>query len=124
MTAESYGEALIVDDLALLELGERSASIYRSPVGMRKLYEHPDSGAVHLLVRYPPGLEALAHRHSSAHTAVVLQGSLRVNDRVIGPGGYAHLPAGEVMFHTNAGDDPCLFLLMFDGPVDAIPMPS
>lgn len=52
-----------------------------------------------------------AHRHTAAHTIVVRQGRLRASGREVGPQAYAHFPAGEVMHHEAAGDEPCLFVL-------------
>jgi hypothetical protein len=53
---------------------------------------------------------------------VVLDGRLEVNDQVIGPGSYGHFPAGEAMRHAPADDGSCLFVIIFDGPVDAQPI--
>jgi quercetin dioxygenase-like cupin family protein len=72
----------------------------------------------HYLVRYPAGLTGRPHQHTAAHTIIVLEGRLEANGRVIGPGSYAHFPAGEVMRHQAAGDCPCLFVLLFHGPFD------
>jgi Cupin domain len=64
------------------------------------------------------GLTGRPHQHTAAHTIIVLEGQLDANGRVIGPGSYAHFPAGEVMRHQAAGDGPCLFVLLFHGPFD------
>jgi quercetin dioxygenase-like cupin family protein len=69
-------------------------------------------------VRYPAGTRGRPHRHTAAHTIVVLQGRLRANGREVGPHAYAHFPAGEVMHHEAAGDEPCLFVLIFHGAFD------
>jgi quercetin dioxygenase-like cupin family protein len=47
-----------------------------------------------------------------------LEGELDANGCVIGPGSYAHFPAGQVMRHQAAGDGACLFVLLFHGPFD------
>ena len=96
---------------------EDTAPISPHLIGIQRLYRHPGTGAVHHVVRYPANLDALPHRHASAHTITVLEGRLLVNDREIGPGGYAHSPAGQVIRHTSAGGEPCLFLTIFDRPV-------
>jgi hypothetical protein len=41
-----------------------------------------------------------------------------IYDRPIGPGAYAHFPAGTVMHHVPADDAPCLFVTIFHGPFD------
>lgn len=97
-------------------------AIYDRDIGVRLLYRDPRSGAEHYLIRYPANLEVRRHRHTAAQTIVVLEGRLRVNGHVIGPGGYCHFPAGEAMHHAPVGGGPCTFVTMFDGPVDAQPI--
>ena len=116
-----YGSATVVDHLSDLELhapGPAAAAVYDRPIGLRLLYEDPTSGEEHHVVRYPPGTRGRVHQHKAAHTLVVLEGRLDVNGRSIGPGSYAHFPAGEPMRHQSAGDSACLFVLIFHGPFD------
>jgi quercetin dioxygenase-like cupin family protein len=116
-----YGAATIVGDLATLELEEPSsaaAAVYDQPIGLRLLYGEPGGGEEHYLVRYPAGLKGRPHRHTAAHTIVVLDGQLDANGRVIGPGSYAHFPARQPMRHQATGEAPCLFVLLFHGPFD------
>jgi quercetin dioxygenase-like cupin family protein len=117
-----YGRAIIVDDLGSLELERSKLVIYDREIGVRLLYRDPDSGAEHYLIRYPAGLQARPHRHTAAHTIVVLEGRLRVNGEVIGPGAYCHFPPGEAMLHAPADGDPCLFVTVFHGPFDVEPI--
>jgi quercetin dioxygenase-like cupin family protein len=116
-----HGTATIVDGLRSLELrepGAAAAAVYDRPIGLRLLYEDPASGEEHYLVRYPAGLQGREHRHSAAHTIVVLEGRLEANGQVIGPGAYAHFPPGEPMRHQATDHGPCLFVLLFHGPFD------
>ena len=116
-----YGTAIIIGELGSLELKAPSpgaAAVYDQPIGLRLLYSDPVGGEEHYVVRYPAGLMGRPHRHTAAHTIIVLEGQLEANGRVIGPGSYAHFPAGEVMRHQAAGDGPCLFVLLFHGPFD------
>ena len=110
--------AVVVPDLAAQELRDGTVEIYDGPIGVRRLYRHPATGADHYLIRYPPGLVSLPHRHTAAHTFIVLEGFLEVNGERIGPGSYCHLPAGAVMHHAPAGEEGCLFVAVFDGPQD------
>jgi len=110
-------DATIVDGLASLELRSAEQPAYDRPFELRLLYEDPASGAEHYLVRYPPGLRGKRHRHTAAHTIVVLEGAMRANGRTVGPGSYCRFPAGEPMLHESAGES-CLFVILFDGPFD------
>jgi quercetin dioxygenase-like cupin family protein len=117
-----YGRAVVVDQLESVELGQSRSVIYDREIGLRLLYQDPDSGAEHYLIRYPAGLRTRLHRHTAAHTIVVLDGRLEVNNQVVGPGAYCHFPPGETMRHAPADGDSCLFVIIFDGPVDVQPL--
>lgn len=117
----AYGKATIVDSLSSLELappGEAAAAVYDRAIALRLLYQDPESGEEHYLIRYPAGVRGRTHRHTAAHTIVVLEGRLDANGQVIGPGAYAHFPAGEPMLHQAAGEESCLFVIIFHGPFD------
>jgi quercetin dioxygenase-like cupin family protein len=114
--------AVVIDELRSLELGESQPEIYDRPVGLRLIYRDPDSGAEHYLIRYPSGLRAQPHRHSAAHTIVVLDGAMELDGRLLLPGSYAHHPAGAVMHHAPAPGQHCLFLIIFHSPFDVIPL--
>jgi quercetin dioxygenase-like cupin family protein len=113
--------AIIADHLASLPLEQSQPVIYDRPIGLRLLYQDPDTGAEHYLIRYPAGLQARRHRHTAAHTIVVLDGHLAANGTVVGPGSYVHFPAGAVMHHAPAAGSPCLFVTIFHGPFDVHP---
>lgn len=109
---------VLVGRLDLQPLRDSRVEIYDRPVGVRLLFRDPRSGAEHYLVRYPAGLGSERHRHSAAHTFVVIEGTLEANGERFGPGSYCHFPAGTVMHHGPAGADGCLFVAIFDGPQD------
>ena len=121
MPTPDYAAATIVDHLRSLELqepAEAAAAVYDRAIGLRLLCEDRASGEEHYVVRYPAGVRARMHRHTAAHTMVVIEGRLEVNGQVIGPGSYAHFPAGVPMRHQATDDWPCLFVLLFHGPFD------
>jgi quercetin dioxygenase-like cupin family protein len=70
------------------------------------------------LIRYPGGTKGRAHTHTSAHTFVVLEGKPDANGKIIGPGAYAHFPAGKPMLHQATEEEPCFFVAIFHGPFD------
>jgi quercetin dioxygenase-like cupin family protein len=115
------GEVHVVEDLRNLPLvppGPEVAAVYDAPIGLHLLHEDAGSGEEHYLVRYPARLRARLHRHTAAHTIIVLDGQLDANGRVIGAGSYAYFPAGQPMRHQPAGDRDCLLLVMFHGRFD------
>jgi quercetin dioxygenase-like cupin family protein len=116
------GASTVVETSDDVELPPSQPTIYDRPIGMRLLHQDPSSGEEHYLVRYPAGLGARRHRHTAAHTIVVLEGSLVVDGRVVGPGTYCHFPAGQPMHHAPTAEEPCLFLNIFHGPADVHPV--
>lgn len=116
-----YGRATIVDELDSLKLrepGGDAAAVYDRPFGLQLLHNDPNSGEEHYVIRYPAGLRGKLHRHTAAHTIVVLKGRLEANGQTIGPAAYAHFPPGEPMRHQVGGEEACLFVLLFHGPFD------
>jgi quercetin dioxygenase-like cupin family protein len=87
---------------------------YPKPIERKILFKDPASGALHVVIRYPAGLNAPAHRHNCAHTMFVLDGAILINHERYGPGTYAHFPAGESMIHTTPEDSTCTILLIFE----------
>jgi quercetin dioxygenase-like cupin family protein len=108
--------------LAGQELGQSQPAIYDRPIGLRLLYRDHSSGAEHYLVRYPAGLRAQRHRHSAAHTIVVIEGILQVDGQLLSAGSYAHFPAETPMHHEPAPGQNCLFVILFSGPFDVRPV--
>ena len=109
------------DDLASLELDESQPVIYDRPIGLRMLYQDPVSGAEHYLIRYPPNLAVRQHRHSAAHTIIVLDGAMTVDGQLLRGGSYVHFQADTVHHHAPALNQHCLFVIIFHGPFDVTP---
>lgn len=115
-------EAVIVDDVGALDLIASQPAIYDRPIRLRLLVTDAVSGAEHYVVRYPAGMRARRHRHSAAHTIIVLEGRLLANGRLLGPGAYCHFPARTAMHHAPTVDEDCLFVTIFHGPFDVEPL--
>lgn len=112
--------AILVADLGQLDLRPSEQVIYDRPVGLRHLYTDPRTHAEHYLVRYPEGLKARRHRHTTAQSVVVLEGALLADGKVLGAGSYCHFPAGRPQHHEPALGQSCLFVTIFDGPFDVL----
>lgn len=117
----SYGSAIVVDGLDRQPLEPTRQPIYDQDIGILPLHQDEASGAEHYLIRYPAGMTAKTHRHTAAHTMVVLEGAIEANGRVVRAPSYLHFPGGELMHHAPADGDGCLFVIVFDGPFDLQP---
>jgi quercetin dioxygenase-like cupin family protein len=113
--------AVLLDRLASLELEESQPEVYDHPIGLRLLYRDSSSGAEHYLVRYPQDLRTRRHRHTAAHTIIVLDGTMEADGKLLPAGSYAHFEAGTDHHHAPANGQPCLFVIIFHGPFDVTP---
>jgi quercetin dioxygenase-like cupin family protein len=109
---------VIHPDLKTIALRTTEQPAYDRPFELERLYQDERTGAEHYVVRYRPGTQARRHRHSAAHTIVVVDGHMMVDGQLLGPGGYAHHPGDTTMLHEPAIDEGCTFVLLFDAPFD------
>ena len=105
-------------DLNAIALRTTEQPAYDRPFELEILHQDQRTGAEHYIVRYRPGTKARLHRHTAAHTIIVLEGHMMVDGQLLDPGGYAHHPGGTTMLHEPAIDEGCTFVLLFDGPFD------
>src|SRR5438105_3503882 len=78
-----YGSAIIVEGLDTLALSSTRQPIYDQEFGIASLHQDAASGAEHYLIRYPAGMKAQSHRHTAAHTIVVLEGAIEANQPMV-----------------------------------------
>jgi hypothetical protein len=109
---------VIHPDLNAIPLRTTEQPAYDQPFELQLLHHDQRTGAEHYIVRYRPGTRARPHRHTAAHTIVVLDGHMMVDGQRLGPGGYAHHPGDTTMVHEPAVDEGCTFVLIFDAPFD------
>jgi len=77
----------------------------------------------------PKGCAEPWHRHTSTYRAVLIQGQFKSRGKdaatdfatEYGPGTYVVQPGGQPHSEVNAGDEPLLALVYFDGPADFVP---
>ena len=81
---------------------------------MKPLFQHPKTGEVTMLVRYPAGQVNPSHVHPVGHGMYVLQGSLVTHRGTFGPHTFVWFPPNEVMYH-GAGPDEDLVALFTVG---------
>lgn len=90
-----FGDAVIVEDLASTAAEWSQPAMYDRPIRAKMLYQDARTGAEHYLISYPKGLVCRLHRHTAAHTVIVIEGRLEANGCVIGPGSYCHFPPAK-----------------------------
>jgi len=105
-------------DLNAIALRTSEQPAYDRPFELELLHADERTGAEHYLIRYRPGTTARPHRHSAAHTIIVLNGHMMVDGQLLGPGGYAHHPGDTTMLHEPAPGEGCTFVIIFDAPFD------
>jgi quercetin dioxygenase-like cupin family protein len=115
---EGVTDAVIHPDLHAIPLRTTEQPVYDQPFELQLLHQDQRTGAEHYVVCYRPGTRARPHRHTAAHTIVVIDGHMTVDGQTLGPGGYAHHPGGTRMLHEPTGDESCTFVLIFDAPFD------
>ena len=109
---------VIHPDLNAIPLRTTEQAAYDRPFELEMVFHDQRTGAEHYVVRYRPGTRARPHRHTAAHTIVVLDGHMMVDGQLLGPGGYAHHPGETTMLHEPAAGESCTFVLIFDAPFD------
>jgi hypothetical protein len=115
---EDVTRPVIHPDLNAIALQTTEQPAYDRPFELQLLHHDQRTGAEHYVVRYRRGTRGRPHRHTAAHTIVVLHGRMMVDGQILGPGGYAHHPGDTTMLHEPAGDEGCTFVIIFDAPFD------
>jgi len=90
------------------------------------LHGDPAQPNADILLKVPGGSEIALHSHTSAERMVLVGGELLVTyedqpEARLTPGTYAYGPAGRPHAGRCVSDAPCILVIAFEGPVDAIP---
>lgn len=89
------------------------------------LHGDPAAPNADIFFKVPGGAEIARHRHTSVERMVLVSGELEVTYDgqeavVLRPGDYAFGPAGLPHTGNCASGDPCILMIAFEEPVDAI----
>ena len=90
------------------------------------LHGDPSQPNADILFKVPGRSEIALHTHSSAERMVLVGGELLVTyegqpEARLTPGTYAYGPAGRPHAGRCVSDAPCILVIAFEGPVDAVP---
>jgi quercetin dioxygenase-like cupin family protein len=77
---------------------------------MKPQFQHPKTGEVTMLIRYPAGQMNPSHVHPVGHGMYVLQGSLVTHRGTFGPHTFVWFPPNEVMHHGAGPEEDLLAL--------------
>lgn len=97
--------------------------------GIAVLHGDPSKPNADIFLKLPGRSEIAAHTHTSAERMVLVAGELLVTyegqaEARLTPGMYAYGPAGRPHAGRCVSDAPCVLMIAFEGPVDAIPVPA
>lgn len=85
----------------------------RSEPGIHERSLWSGDGQVSGVMRFAPGASMAEHVHDDhGHHVWVVEGTIAVNGRRLGPGSYAHVPPG-VAHEVAAGPDGCMLFYVF-----------
>lgn len=83
------------------------------------LREDSKTGATELLAHYPAGYKFPAHWHDANERIILIEGQLALDEdngkKLVNPGGYAYLPAGQVQHLSCVSNVRCSFYVYWDG---------
>lgn len=94
--------------------------------GIAVLHGDPSKPNSDILFKVPGGSDIPLHTHTSAERMVLIAGELFVTyegqaPARLMPGTYAYGPAGRPHSGRCASEGPCILVIAFEGPLDAIP---
>jgi quercetin dioxygenase-like cupin family protein len=93
------------------------------------LHGDPSQPNADVLFKVPGRSEIARHMHASAERMVLVSGELLVTyegqpESRLTPGTYAYGPAGRPHAGRCVSEVPCILVIAFEGPVDALPAPA
>lgn len=94
--------------------------------GIAVLHGDPSKPNVDILFKVPGRSDIPLHTHTSAERMVLVAGELEVTyesqpSARLMPGTYAYGPAGRPHSGRCVSDVPCILVIAFEGPLDAMP---
>jgi quercetin dioxygenase-like cupin family protein len=94
--------------------------------GIAVLHGDPSKPNVDILFKVPGRSDIPLHTHTSAERMVLVAGELVVTyesqpSARLTPGTYAYGPAGRPHSGRCVSDVPCILVIAFEGPLDAMP---
>ena len=90
-------------------------------VKLHVLHEDPERGMQACLVWAQPGARHPLHRHHGDENVLVLQGTLRDDRGVYGPGEICRSRAGSVHTEEAVGDIDCICYVVYYGRLEMLP---
>ncbi len=112
MAELSEQKKAIVLDVHAMPWEERPAGNAGKTNFRKMLIDDPDTKMCVRLMRYPAGYTTAWHVHPCAHGMYVLQGTLKTDEGLYGPGHFVWFPEGTVAEHgaTDESDVLALFI--------------
>lgn len=115
-----YPEVSVMGNIHNLEWQDTPPGLFYSDVKRKVLWENTSTGAIFVLLKYPPGIAEALHYHQKANKwALALAGESELPDgtRISMDGIYGFVPKGTPHVQPKVTKD-TLILCYFDGPRD------
>lgn len=84
----------------------------------RPMISDPETGMIVNATHYPAGFYKPLHRHTCSHAIYVIDGKLKTDTGVYGPGSLVWHPAGYETGHGATEEEGCTFLFIANKPFD------
>jgi anti-sigma factor ChrR (cupin superfamily) len=96
-------------------IAAQAGSWHRFLPGIERKVLQEREGVMSYLLKFAPGAVLPAHRHPHDEECVVLEGTLRIGDLVLGPGGF-HSVRRDVLDADSTTEEGCLIYLRGASP--------
>jgi len=110
-------KAFHIDEMEWLEVFDEHMNQY---IYDKRLVDAQTDGIMINFSKYPAGYYKTPHRHSCGHGIYVIQGKLRTEEGIYGPGSFVWHAEGSLARHGATDEEDCIFLFITNKPFDII----
>ena len=84
----------------------------------KRMIAADEEGVMINFSKYPAGYYKPPHRHHCSHGIYVIEGKLKTDDGIFGPGSFIWHPEGCLASHGATDEEDCVFLFVSNKPFD------
>lgn len=114
---EKKVKAFHIDDMEWLKIYDEHM---KSFIYDKRMIDAAEEGIMVNFSRYPAGYYKTPHRHHCSHGIYVIEGKLRTDEGIYGPGSFVWHSEGCLARHGATDEEDCVFLFITNKPFDII----